>query len=65
MDTKTSGKKVQRKVEETKQLFFKTKIEEHKGDSKKLLAILKLLGTKEKPKGKQSNIGLMIDGSRL
>lgn len=50
-------------VDEAKKLYFKTKIEEHKNNSEKLWATLKSLGTKEKPKYKQSNIGLNINGS--
>ena len=46
-----------------KRIFFRSKIEEHKKDPKKLWATLRPLGTKENPKQKQSKIGLDINGS--
>ena len=50
-------------VDDAKKHFFKNKIEEHKSDTKKLWATLKTLGTKDKPKTKNENIGLMVNGS--
>lgn len=55
--------KVQRMVDEAKKDYFRSKIEEHKKDSKKLWETLRPLGAKENPKHKQSKIGLDINGS--
>lgn len=63
VEYKALRNKAQRMVDEAKKDYFKTKIEEHRSDSKKLWATLKPLGTKEKPKHKQSKIGLTVNGS--